>query len=308
MYYSRIEYVLHVLPTFATSSGHCYIEHQEKTMPMKILLTNDDGVRAPGIVALADEMKELGRVVVVAPATQQSAVSHSITLHKPLRCVEETDFPIEGVEAYSTNGTPTDAVLLGIHAIFGEKPDVIISGINSGPNLGADVTYSGTVAGAMEGVVAHVPSIAASMGAFEKLNYTDCARFVRYIAKIAGSGCFPSDVLLNINYPNLPAGEIKGIAITKLGQRWYEDVIHERVDPRGRKYFWITGKKVLFGREEGTDAHELEKGYISITPLTLDMTRKPLMEKVAEILTRPSEAGIEDFELPYEVTGPAIAK
>jgi 5'-nucleotidase len=299
---------LHVLPTFATGAARCYIEHQNIDMPMKILLTNDDGVRAPGIVTLAEEMKSLGRVVVVAPATQQSAVSHSITLHKPLRCVEEPDFPVEGVEAWSTNGTPTDAVLLGIHAIFREKPDVIISGINSGPNLGADVTYSGTVAGAMEGVVAHVPSIAASMGAFEKLEYSDCARFVKHIARIVGSGCFPSDVLLNINYPNLPPDEIKGIAITKLGLRWYEDVIHERVDPRGRKYYWITGKKVLFGREAGTDAFELERGYISVTPLTLDMTRTPLMEKVAEILSNPSEAGVEDFKLPYEVTGPAIAK
>jgi len=274
---------------------------------MKILLTNDDGVTAPGLLALAEVMREEGRVVIVAPATQQSAVSHSITLHKPLRCVSLGDFPVDGVEAFSTNGTPTDSVLLGIHAIFREKPDIVVSGINSGPNLGADVTYSGTVAGAMEGVVARVPSIAVSMGAFESLNYIDCADFTRQIAKIVGSGVFPNDILLNINYPNLPRDKIKGATITRLGLRWYDDVIHERVDPRGRKYYWITGKKVLSGRDPGTDAFELERGYISITPLTLDMTRDSLMERVAEILSKPSTVGLDEFRLPFEVSGPAPA-
>jgi 5'-nucleotidase len=263
---------------------------------MKILLTNDDGANAPGLHALAEVMREEGRVVIVAPATQQSAVSHSITLHKPLRCASLADFPVDGVEAWSTNGTPTDAVLLGIHAILREKPDIVLSGINSGPNLGADVTYSGTVAGAMEGVVARVPSIAASMGAFESLTYRDCADFIRRIAKIVGSGVFPNDILLNINYPNLPRDKIQGVSITRLGLRWYDDVIHERVDPRGRKYYWITGKKVLFGRDPGTDAFELERGYISITPLTLDLTRDSLMARVAEILSKPSTVGLEDLQ------------
>ena len=136
---------------------------------MKILITNDDGVRAPGLIALANAVRDLGDIVVVAPQTQQSAVGHSITLHKPLRCYPQEDFPVDGVRAFCTSGTPTDAVLLGIHAIMHEKPDVVLSGINGGPNLGADVTYSGTVAGAMEGIVARVPSISASMGSFGEL-------------------------------------------------------------------------------------------------------------------------------------------
>ena len=252
---------------------------------MKILITNDDGIRADGLIALTQAVRELGDVVVVAPETQQSAVSHSITLHKPLRCNDENKFPVVGVRAFSTNGTPTDSVLLGIHAVFGEKPDVILSGINAGPNLGFDVTYSGTVAGAMEGVVAKVPSISVSMGAFENLRYDECAEFVKDLVKVVGSGVFPSDVLLNVNYPNIPVEELKGIAITKLGRRWYDDVLHKRVDPRGREYYWITGKSVTSSREPGTDASEMDNGYISITPLTLDMTQESILGEVTEILT-----------------------
>jgi 5'-nucleotidase len=271
---------------------------------MKILVTNDDGVRAPGLIALANALKNLGDIVIVAPESQQSAVSHSITLHKPIRCTEVKDFPVDGVRAFATSGTPTDAVLLGIHVIFGEKPDLVISGINSGPNLGADVTYSGTVAGAMEGIVARVPSIAVSMGAFENLNYEDCAEFTANLALIAGNGSFPHEILLNVNYPNISKEEIKGVAITRLGQRWYDDVVHERVDPRGRKYYWITGKKVLTGPLDGTDAHELGKGFITITPLTLDMTSDALMGEIADILTDPEKAGISDKTIPYKIIRP----
>jgi len=268
---------------------------------MKILITNDDGIRADGITALAAALKSLGRVVVVAPASQQSAVSHSITLHKPLRLVEASDFPVDGVEAFSTNGTPTDAVLLGIHAVYGESPDLIVSGINAGPNLGGDVTYSGTVAGAMEGVIAGIPSISVSMGAFDNLLYDDCADFISRLIKTLFGNSFPSDILLNVNYPNIQKSEIKGVAITRLGQRWYDDVVHARVDPRGRTYYWITGKKVLTGKQDGTDAHELDKGYISLTPLSLDMTCTDLLPKLAGILVCPSDTEDTACGLSYEV-------
>jgi len=268
---------------------------------MKILLTNDDGVRAPGLISVAASLKKLGEVVIVAPESQQSAVSHSITLHKPLRCNRLDDFPVGGVRAYATSGTPTDAVLLGIHAVFGCNPDIVISGINGGPNLGADVTYSGTVAGAMEGIVAGVPSIAVSMGAFDNLNYDDCADFTAALAAIVLKGPFPSGVLLNVNYPNIDREKIMGVMVTRLGQRWYEDVVHERVDPRGQKYYWITGRKVLTGRLEGTDAHELEKGYISITPITLDMTSYSHLDDVAGVLTGSPDSG---DSLGYQITGP----
>jgi len=270
---------------------------------MKILITNDDGIRAPGLIALVRSMIELGEVVVVAPHSQQSAVSHSITLHKPLRCVPESDFPVEGVSAYSTNGTPTDAILLGMHAVLSEKPHLVVSGINAGPNLGGDVTYSGTVAGAMEGVVGGIPSIAVSMGAFENLDYSECADFTRSLGGIVASGVFSKEVLLNVNYPNLPRDRIKGIAVTRLGIRWYDDVVHERVDPRGGKYYWITGKKVLVGRDPGTDAFELERGYISITPLSLDLTCTAALDSVAEILSCPSHAGLKDCDFAFEVKG-----
>jgi 5'-nucleotidase len=260
-------------------------------------------VRAPGLIALADAVKDLGDVFVVAPQSQQSAVGHSITLHKPLRCFQQDDFPVPGVVAFCTNGTPTDAVLLGIHAVMHDKPDVILSGINAGPNLGADVTYSGTVAGAMEGVVAGVPSISASMGSFDQLRYADCAKFIRYLAKIVATGVFGKDTLLNVNYPNIPPEEIKGIAVTKLGIRWYDDVIHERVDPRGSKYYWISGKKILHGKEPGTDAFELDSGYISVTPLTLDMTRRDILETVVSVLSDSKTSTPSDGWRPIEVIG-----
>jgi 5'-nucleotidase len=215
---------------------------------------------------------------------------------------------VDGVRVFCTNGTPTDAVLLGIHAVFGEKPDVVLSGINAGPNLGADVTYSGTVAGAMEGVVAGVPSIAASMGSFSGLRYDECAAFIKQLAEMAASGVFSNNTLLNVNYPNLPLAEIKGVAVTRLGLRWYDDVVHERVDPRGDKYYWISGKKVLHGREPGTDAYELDRGYISITPLTLDLTCNALLEHVTAALSDRRNAGRFLGGRPLEVLGPELGK
>ncbi|HDS30652.1 MAG TPA: 5'/3'-nucleotidase SurE [Firmicutes bacterium] len=257
----------------------------ENETEIKILLTNDDGIRAEGLISLARAMSGLGDIVVVAPASQQSAVGHSITLHKPLRCIPEPDFPVKNIRVFSTNGTPTDSVLLGIHGIFGEKPDIVISGINSGPNLGYDVTYSGTVAGAMEGVVAGIPSISVSMGAFENIDYDGCARFIRKLTKLVVASNFKSVVLLNVNYPNLPEESINGVAVTRLGQRWYDDVLHKRVDPRGREYFWVTGKSVSACSQPDTDACELERGFISITPLSLDMTDTQSMDEIAGILT-----------------------
>lgn len=277
---------------------------------MKILITNDDGIRAPGIIALARALKVIAEVTIVAPESQQSAAAHSITLHKPLRCVELDKFPVEGVTAFSTNGTPTDAVLLGIHAVIGEKPDLVVSGINGGPNLGADVTYSGTVAGALEGVVARIPAISCSMGGFDNLDYNGCAEFIKILAMIVIEESLPDGILLNVNYPNVTSDKIKGIKITRLGQRWYEDVVHERVDPRGRKYYWITGKKVLYGKQENTDSHEVGNGYISITPLALDITSENSMARVTEILAGYSGKrgdGDSGFKMPYDVIKPAIS-
>jgi 5'-nucleotidase len=160
----------------------------------------------------------------------------------------------------------------------------------------------------MEGLVARVPSISASMGSFDKLLYEDCARFIRYLVEMVGTGSLGNDILLNVNYPNLPVSEIKGVAVTRLGVRWYDDVIHERVDPRGEKYFWITGKKVLHGREPGTDSFELDRGYVSITPLTLDLTRLEIMEAVASELANRQKTGPPQGWGYLEIVGPVSSK
>ncbi|HEX9744013.1 MAG TPA: 5'/3'-nucleotidase SurE [bacterium] len=271
---------------------------------MKILVTNDDGIRAPGLAALANALKDVGDVVVVAPEMQQSGVGHSITLHKALRCNPEREYPVSGVMAYSTNGTPTDAVLLGLNAVFESKPDLVISGINSGPNLGDDVTYSGTVAGAMEGTVNGVPSIAVSIGSFDSAYYSECGEFIAVLSSLIRGNELPSKMLLNINYPDLPKEKIKGVAVTRQGHRWYVDVVHERQDPRGRNYYWITGKKVQHGYDPGTDAYELDQGFISITPLSMNLTNTPILESVSKLL-RSKGTGEEGVELPYPVQGPS---
>jgi 5'-nucleotidase len=160
----------------------------------------------------------------------------------------------------------------------------------------------------MEGVVAGVPSISVSMGAFENLVYDSCARFVKGLAAIVGSGVLPKDILLNVNYPNIPEEEIQGIAITRLGRRWYDDVLHRRVDPRGREYFWVTGKRVLTCRKPGTDAFELEKGFISITPLTLDNTNTSVMGEVTRILSNSPPGSFSEDGFKYAVHGPAFDK
>jgi len=220
-----------------------------------ILVCNDDGVHSEGLAALAAAVQPLGDVVVVAPDRERSAVSHSLTLHRPLR-VEEV-----GAGRHAVNGTPTDCVNLAINGILGRRPSLVLSGINKGANLGDDVTYSGTVSAAMEGTLLGVPSVAVS------------AAFSARLAAWVLERSLPPDTLLNVNVPAPRDGQpIRGFALTRMGRRRYGDAIVEKVDPRGKKYYWIGGEELEFVQEEGTDFHAVSQGFISVTPIHLDLT------------------------------------
>lgn len=232
---------------------------------MLILVTNDDGIHSPGIIALSESLSRIGRVVVVAPDRERSAVGHSLTLHSPLRAEEIRP----GV--FAVDGTPTDCVNLGIHGLISERPDLVVSGINRGGNMGDDITYSGTVAAAMEATLMGVPAFAVSLeaGPFTAAHFTEAARISVALAATMQRRGLPSDTLLNVN---VPPGRPRGVRLTRQGKRVYGDAVVEKVDPRGRKYYWIGSGELGFHDIEGTDVHAVHGGMVSITPLHLDLT------------------------------------
>lgn len=243
---------------------------------MLFLVTNDDGYQAPGLKVLVEMLKELGRVVVVAPDTEQSACSHSITLHQPLRVREiEEDY-------YTVNGTPTDCVLLASQRILEKKPDAVFSGINLGPNLGDDVTYSGTVAGAFEGNLLGVRSIAVSAGDMERISDVPSQRALAELISRLLERPWPKEVLFNINLPpgNNP---LRGVRTTCLGRRHYAESVVENTDPHGRKYFWIGGINPRWYGNDNSDFKMVAEGYISLTPLHLDLTHYPSLEDFGQL-------------------------
>ncbi|HSB35204.1 MAG TPA: 5'/3'-nucleotidase SurE [Nitrospirota bacterium] len=231
-----------------------------------ILVTNDDGVYSPGIQILAKRLRELDAVVIVAPDRERSAAGHSMTLHRPLLIEELRE------AMYSVNGTPTDCINIAVKGLLKETPRLVVSGINKGPNLGDDVTYSGTVAGAMEGILLGIPSFAVSLAAREDFLFAEAAEVALRTADSIYKQGLPSGTLLNINVPNLPVSEIQGTRITRLGKRIYHQMTVERVDPRGKKYYWIGGGEPDWEREEGTDLDAIDRKFVSITPLHLDFT------------------------------------
>ena len=230
-----------------------------------ILVSNDDGVHSQGIVALADALAALGEVVVVAPDRERSAVSHALTLHRPLR-VE----PI-GPGRFAVDGTPTDCVNLAVNGILPRRPVLVASGINNGANLGDDVTYSGTVSAAMEGTLLGIPSLAVSLIGRPPFHFEAAAVFAARLATWVVERGLPADTLLNVNVPG-DGVVAKGFALTRMGRRRYGDAIVEKVDPRGKKYYWIGGEELAFVEEEGTDFHAVNQGLISVTPIHLDLT------------------------------------
>ncbi len=231
-----------------------------------ILVTNDDGVYSPGIQILAKRLRELDAVVIVAPDRERSAAGHSMTLHRPLLIEEVRE------SVYSVNGTPTDCVNIAVKGLLRETPRLVVSGINKGPNLGDDVTYSGTVAGAIEGTLLGIPSLAVSLAARENFRFAEAAEVAFHAASRILEEGMPQGTLLNINVPNVPLAEVRGTIITRLGKRIYHQMTVERVDPRGKKYYWIGGGEPDWEREEGTDLDAVDRGMVSITPLHLDFT------------------------------------
>ncbi len=233
---------------------------------MRILLTNDDGVSSLALTQLRRVLSPFGRVITIAPDRNQSATSHSLTLHRPLR------IHTVGEDAYSVDGTPTDCVLVAFHGQLGEPPDLVVSGINHGPNMGEDVFYSGTVAAAIEAVLQGVPGIAASLVTRQPTDFTDSADIVgRLVRQVLERG-LTRRMLLNINIPFLPPKKIKGVKVTRLGTRVYEDTLVRKVDPRGQDYFWIGGEDPVWRPDEGTDFHSVHAGHVSVTPLQLELT------------------------------------
>ena len=241
---------------------------------MHILVTNDDGVQAPGLLALAQEMRKLGKVTVFAPDRNWSASGHVKTMERPLR-VRET-LLADGSKAFMSDGAPSDCVALPLLGLVEEDIDLVVSGINPNANIGHDVTYSGTVTAAMEAVIAGVMGIAISLDSPEAptgpLDYSTAASVARRITEQVSADGLPTGVVLNVNVPYLKEDELKGYAITRQGLRVYRDALEARVDPRGKPYYWIGGEYPTGVDEPGTDFGALRAGCVSITPLHLDMT------------------------------------
>ncbi len=222
-------------------------------------------------------MGEVGRVVVVAPDRERSATGHSLTLHSPLRAEEIRP------GYFAIDGTPTDCVNLGIHGLFPERPDIVVSGINRGGNMGDDITYSGTVAAAMEATLMGVPAFAISLAiaSVADIDYRPAARFAARLAENLTKRRLPPDTFLNVNVPQLPEGQIRGVCLTRQGKRIYGDLVIENIDPRGRKYYWIGAGDLDFKDLAGTDFHAVHRGCISMTPLHLDLTNYRSFEELS---------------------------
>jgi 5'-nucleotidase len=246
---------------------------------MHILVTNDDGVQAPGLLALAQEMRKLGDVTVMAPDRNWSASGHVKTMDRPMRVKEV--LLADGTPALACDGAPSDCVALALLGVVKEKIDLVVSGINPNANIGHDVTYSGTVTSAMEAVIAGVPGIAVSLDSkpgHGELDYGPAARVAGRVVAQVGLRGLQAGVLLNVNVPCLPEAEIKDVLITRQGLRVYHDALDARTDPRGRPYYWIGGEFPSGVDEAGTDFGALLTGHVSITPLQLDLTALAALE------------------------------
>lgn len=245
---------------------------------MRILLTNDDGLWAEGIKQIRRCLEEIAEVIVVAPEKQQSASGHGITIHKPLRA-EKIHFKNSNSIGYAVNGTPSDCVKLAVQVLLKDQPpDLVVSGINLGPNLGTDILYSGTVSGALEGIINGVPAMAISLATHDKPNFNYTAKFGRYMVEKILSSKVSQDTLLNINVPGLSKKEIAGVSITRLGHRKYENVFETRFDPRGKEYYWLGGEVLDVDKEPETDIYAIQNGFISITPIQFDLTNYKMMD------------------------------
>jgi 5'-nucleotidase len=247
---------------------------------MHILVTNDDGVSTPGLMALANAMKPFGKVTILAPDRNWSASGHVKTLERPLR-VRDTILE-DGTPAFCTDGAPSDCVALAVLGFVAEKIDLVVSGINPNANIGHDVTYSGTVTAAMEAAISGIQGIAVSVDRPEdrhaNIDYSAAAQVAAVVVENWAINGFSPEIVLNVNVPYLPFEEIKGYEITRMGLRIYRDELVRRLDPRGRPYYWIGGESPTGMREDGTDYGALKDGHVSITPIQLDLTAYRIMD------------------------------
>ncbi|MBW8056591.1 MAG: 5'/3'-nucleotidase SurE [candidate division NC10 bacterium] len=234
-----------------------------------ILVTNDDGIHSPGLKTLAEALEGVGKLYVIAPDRERSAAGHSLTLHKPLRAT------VLAPDWYVVDGTPTDCVTLGVMGMLKEKPQLVVSGINLGANLGDDITYSGTVSAAVEATLLGIPAFAVSAVESARQDLDVAAVFAGRLAQLVLKQGLPRDTLLNVN---VPAGEVKGMAVTRQGKRSYSELIVEKIDPRGKTYYWIGGGEPTWELLGGTDYEAVMEGKISITPLHLDLTNYGAIE------------------------------
>ncbi len=246
---------------------------------MKILISNDDGIYAPGILQLAKSMTNLGDVVVVAPNMERSASGHAITMHHPLR-VREEKLPGLEVKAFSVDGTPADCVKMGIDILLEEQPDIVFTGINQGANLGTDVIYSGTVSAAVEATIMGVPSAAFSFTTYKTQDFKFAGEIALEVAEKIIANPLPAGSLLNVNIPYTSREECKGFKVTRLGRRKYSKNYVKRKDPRGKVYYWLAGDLMDDHTVENSDIEAIKNNYVSLTPLHLDLTDHSLIDKV----------------------------
>jgi 5'-nucleotidase len=253
---------------------------------MHILLTNDDGIAAEGIIALRNEIAKIAEVTVVAPERERSASGHGITVHKPLR-VKSYNYP-DGATGWSVSGTPADCVKLALDALVKDKkPDLVVSGINFGANLGIDVLYSGTVSAAIEAAILGYPSIAVSLAIGDNCSFSYAAEFTRQLCSKILFMQFPADTLLNINIPDVNKEAVLGVEITRLGKQRYDNTVHKREDPRGKVYYWLAGEIINSSQEKGTDIAAIKSRRVSITPIHFDLTDYQLIENLKSININP---------------------
>jgi len=243
---------------------------------LKILLTNDDGINAPGLYALYQEMKAVGETIIVAPDSEKSAVGHAITLSDPLRV---TEFKKNGgFFGWAVNGTPADCVKIAYWAILHEqKPDLIVSGINLGSNTGINIIYSGTVSAATEGAMLGIPAFAISLNTFTDPDFRFAAKFARRLSPVLVAKSLPAGIALNINVPAVPETEIKGVMITRQGKALYREEFDKRVDPHNRLYYWLTGAKIQIEEDEAVDDRAVIQNKVSITPIHYDLTQYAML-------------------------------
>lgn len=246
---------------------------------MRILLSNDDGIYAPGIGALYDAVKDLADIDIVAPSGERSAVGHAITLSDPIKVKEvQRNGQFFG---YACGGTPADCVKLAVEGtLLPHKPDLIISGINLGPNAGISVIYSGTVSAATEGTILGIPSMAVSLATFTNPIWDTAAKIARHMAATILKCGLPPQTLLNVNVPNVPKEELQGYAVTRMGQSRFVEIFHRRTDPRGNVYFWMDGDLEQLGDTKDTDVEALNNNQVSLTPIWFDLTHREALPEL----------------------------